>query len=402
MDSCDVLIVGGGPAGSSCAWGLRSAGMRVVILDKSRFPRNKVCGGWITPQVLEALAISAADYAPGRTFQPITGFRVGCLGQPDRMGQPDQMGQRPVDLAYDSAVSYGIRRCEFDDFLLRRSAAEIHEGVPITRLEREGDSWIVNGEIRARLLIGGGGHFCPVARHSGHTGFNDNGHADNDNTPVIAQEIEFEMDAEQAAACAIVPETPELYFCSDLLGYGWCFRKGNFLNLGLGRLDQRALPEHVSRFFDSLRATGRIAFEPPGRPLGHAYLLWGRSGRKVVDDSVMLIGDAAGLAYAQSGEGIRPAVESGLLAAQVILAAQGNYARDRLAPYAALLERRFSNGHGSGTTVASRLPRSLRNGLAHLLLRQKWFCRRVVVDTWFLHANVPPLKTSNWQLAIGN
>jgi flavin-dependent dehydrogenase len=391
MDSCDVLIVGGGPAGSSCAWGLRSAGMRVTILDKSRFPRNKVCGGWITPQVLETLGISAADYAPGRTLQPITGFRVGCLGQPDRMGQHE------VDLAYDRAVSYGIRRCEFDDFLLRRCGAEIREGVPITRLEHEGDFWIVNGEIRARLLIGAGGHFCPVARHLGHSDSNDNAHADNDNIPVIAQEIEFEMDAWQAAACAIAPETPELYFCPDLLGYGWCFRKGNFLNLGLGRLDQRALPEHVSRFFDALRAAGRIAFDPPSRPLGHAYLLWGRSGRKTVDDSVMLIGDAAGLAYAQSGEGIRPAVESGLLAARVILAAQGNYTRERLAPYAALLERRFSNGHGSGTTVASRLPRSLRNSLARLLLRQKWFCRRIVVDTWFLHANIPALKTSNWQ-----
>src|SRR5262249_35595896 len=184
---------------------------------------------------------------------------------------------------------------------------------------------------------------------------------------------------------------PELYFCPDLAGYGWCFRKDNFLNLGLGRLDQRALPEHVTRFFDSLRAMGRIDFDLPSRPLGHAYLLWGRSGRKIVDEGVMLIGDAAGLAYAQSGEGIRPAVESGLLAAEVILSAQGNYARERLAPYASLLERRFSNGHGSGTTLANLLPHTLRNALARLLLRQPWFCRRMVVDTWFLHANVPVL-----------
>jgi flavin-dependent dehydrogenase len=379
MDSCDVLIVGGGPAGSSCAWGLRSAGKRVLILDKSAFPRNKVCGGWITPQVLEALAISRDDYAPGRTFQPITGFRVGCMGQPD------------IDLTYDHTVSYGIRRSEFDEFLLRRSGAEIREGVPISSLERSGDSWIVNRGIRTRLLIGAGGHFCPVARHLSNVESSGNSRTDDDNIPVIAQEIEFEMDARQASACAIAPEIPELYFCPDLVGYGWCFRKGNFLNLGLGRLDQRALPEHVSHFFDSLRAMGRIAFDPPSRPLGHAYLLWGRSGRRSVDDSVILIGDAAGLAYAQSGEGIRPAVESGLLAAQVILAAQGSYARHRLLPYASLLERRFSSGHGSGTALAGRLPRALRNALARLLLRQKWFCRRVVVDTWFLHATVPAL-----------
>lgn len=375
MDSCDVLIVGGGPAGSSCAWALRSAGMRVIILDKAAFPRNKVCGGWITPQVLDALAISPEDYARGHTFQPITGFRIGC------------MGQREVDLAYGRPVSYGIQRSEFDDYLLRRSGAEVRENSPITSLDRVGDSWIVNGEIHAGLLIGSGGHFCPVARQIG----NESPSVGQANLPVIAQEIEFEMSAEQAAGCAIQAEIPELYFCPDLAGYGWCFRKGNFLNLGLGRLDQRALPEHVSRFFESLRAMGRIDFNLPGRPLGHAYLLWGRSGRKIVDDFVVLIGDAAGLAYAQSGEGIRPAIESGLLAARVIMAARGNYGHRHLEPYAALLEQRFSNGHGSGTTLASRLPRGLRNGLARMLLGQEWFCRRIVVDTWFLHANVPAL-----------
>src|SRR6187549_857500 len=53
MDSCDVLIVGGGPAGSSCAWGLRESGLDAVILDQHDFPRDKICGGWITPEVLE-------------------------------------------------------------------------------------------------------------------------------------------------------------------------------------------------------------------------------------------------------------------------------------------------------------------------------------------------------------
>jgi flavin-dependent dehydrogenase len=61
MDTCDVLIVGGGPAGSSCAWKLRDSGLDVLIMDRQRFPRDKVCGGWITPQVLEELAIDAAE-----------------------------------------------------------------------------------------------------------------------------------------------------------------------------------------------------------------------------------------------------------------------------------------------------------------------------------------------------
>ena len=76
-DSCDVLIVGGGPAGSSCARQLRRAGLDVLILDKSQFPRDKVCAGWITPQVVEELQIDTRDYEQGRVLQPITSFITG-------------------------------------------------------------------------------------------------------------------------------------------------------------------------------------------------------------------------------------------------------------------------------------------------------------------------------------
>ena len=122
MDSCDVLIVAEVPrdhlAPGDCA--LRDAH---VILDKASFPRNKVCGGWITPWVLQALKIDAADYAPGRTMQEIRGFRVSS------------MGAREVGIPYERVISYGIRRCEFDEYLLRRSGAGIREGSPITRIE---------------------------------------------------------------------------------------------------------------------------------------------------------------------------------------------------------------------------------------------------------------------------
>ena len=49
MDACDVAIVGGGPAGSSCAWALRDSGLDVLVVDRATFPRHKLCGGWITP-----------------------------------------------------------------------------------------------------------------------------------------------------------------------------------------------------------------------------------------------------------------------------------------------------------------------------------------------------------------
>src|SRR5690348_15306072 len=81
MRSCDVLIVGAGPAGSSCAWGLRSSRLDVLVLDKASFPRDKICGGWVTPFVLQALEIDPVEYAQGRTLQPISAFRISSLGQ---------------------------------------------------------------------------------------------------------------------------------------------------------------------------------------------------------------------------------------------------------------------------------------------------------------------------------
>ena len=373
MDTCDVLIVGGGPAGSSCAWRLRQSGLEVVVLDKQVFPRDKVCGGWITPAVLTELEIDGCDYALGRVFQPITGFRTGCIGG------------ETVETQYGGPISYGIRRLEFDEYLLRRSSARLLEGVDLKTFERCDGEWIANGELAARLVVGAGGHFCPVARLTGTKSAGE--------SVVVAQEAEFEMDEQQRAGCAVSPEVPELYFCADFKGYGWCFRKQNFLNVGLGRMDQHRLSEHVAAFLRFLKSAGRIRFEVPRALLGHAYLLYGASNRKIADDGLLLIGDAAGLAYSQSGEGIRPAIESGLLAAKVILAAQGKYNQEVLEVYRELLAMRFGAwGAHWVTKLGRRLPSGLIQLLGERLLGMRWFARDVVINRWFLHAGEPTLE----------
>jgi menaquinone-9 beta-reductase len=373
MRSCDVLIVGAGPAGSSCAWGLRSSGLDVVVLDKASFPRDKICGGWITPFVLQALEIDPLEYARGRMLQPISAFRISGLGQQQK------------SIHYDQPVSFGIRRCEFDEYLMRRCGAEVRENVAIKSIERSKDEWIINAEFSARMLIGAGGHFCPVARFI-------NGRIAE--APVIAQELEFAMDEAQVASCQISAEQPELFFCRDLQGYGWCFRKGNFLNIGLGRLDQHKLSEHVNAFAEFLRDSGKVGFSLPRRFAGHAYLLHGYSPRKLVSDGVLLIGDSAGLAYEQSGEGIRPAVESGLIAARVLRTALGDYSAAQLAQYPEWLGQRF-RGNGGAERLAKRLPRVARNLAARILLRNARFCRTMVVENWFLRMKDPPLAVSS-------
>jgi len=234
------------------------------------------------------------------------------------------------------------------------------------------------------MLVGAGGTWCPVARYLGAKTSRE--------IIVAAQEAEFPMDERQAAGCSIRGEIPELYFCPDMRGYGWCFRKNNFLNCGLGRMDTHGLSGHVADFLRFLKAAGKLSFDLPHAFPGHAYLLYGMTNRQVTGDGVLLIGDAGGVAYAQSGEGIRPAVESGLLAAKVVMAAKGGYGREALEPYKSLLANRFGSRGGDWTTaLGRRLPSALVNSLARRLLETQWFTRQIILNNWFLHNHLPAL-----------
>lgn len=372
VQSFDVLIVGGGPAGSTLAWSLRDAGLRIAVLDKQTFPRDKVCAGWVTPAVMQELAIDLDDYARGRTLQPIYGFKVS------------QIGGREIETRYsDKPASYSIRRCEFDDYLLKRGGTTLLLGEKFRTMQRtEGGGCLVNDRYQAQLVVGAGGHFCPVVRQLGAQ----LGQAE---TVVAAQEIEFEMRPDQLAHCSVEAEVPELFFCEDLTGYGWVVRKGNFLNIGLGREDNHKLSEHIAAFRRMLIQQGKIPADTPEKFHGHAYLLYPHATRPLLQDGVLIIGDAAGLAYAQSGEGIRPAVESALLAAQVIKQAGGDYSLQKLAAYQARIMERL--GRRERKEVTDYLPQWFKQSLAGALLNTHWFVRNVVVERWFLHSEQAPL-----------
>ncbi|MGH8120703.1 MAG: NAD(P)/FAD-dependent oxidoreductase, partial [Gammaproteobacteria bacterium] len=305
MEHCDVLIVGGGPAGSSLALALGKAGYDSIVLDRQAFPRDKVCAGWVTPPILHSLQIDINDYRRYLVMQPIQGFRIGIIG-----------ASETETYAREHPVSYGIRRCEFDHYLLERSGARLMLGRTFSKIERKGSAWIVNDSITAPLVVGAGGHYCPVARYLG-------GSVGRGGPVVVAQEIEFKMSPEQCSACTVCPELPELYFCEDYKGYGWIFRKGDYLNIGLGREDKGNLSGHVRDFCTYLRTLKKIPGDLPGEFHGHAYLLYEHSRRRITGDGMLLVGDAAGLACVHSGEGIRPAIESGILAAEAIRKLQG-------------------------------------------------------------------------------
>jgi hypothetical protein len=109
--------------------------------------------------------------------------------------------------------------------------------------------------------------------------------------------------------------------------------------------------------------------------------------RHAIDDAVMLVGDAAGVAYAQSGEGIRPAIESGLIAASTIIDAKGRYTRDRLEPYEHRIRRRF--GVRSLTRALARaVPAGVPAAVTARRHAEPGFVRYVLRDRWFVHAGV--------------
>ena len=372
----DALIVGGGPAGSTMARTLTQRGYRTLVVDKQSFPRDKTCAGWVTPAVLDVLDIDPADYARDNVMQPIHRFRIGMMGQE---AVENDHGSEPV--------SYGIRRCEFDHYLLERSGSERAEGVKFKSLERTGDGeWCLNGEYQAPLVIGAGGHFCPVASFIGEG-------PGSHETAVTAKEVEFEMTPEQSEHCRVRGDTPELWFCRDLMGYAWIFRKGDYLNIGLGREDPDGLKDHLQDFVESMQSQGRIPEDLPSKFKGHAYLLYDHAERPLIDDGVLLIGDAAGLAYTQSGEGIRPAIESAIMAAEVI-ESTADYSAQALQPYADRLRERFGQKEVEKQGGLA-IPEWAKMRVAPPLMKTHWFTKRVVTERWFLHEHVPTLETAS-------
>ncbi len=195
-------------------------------------------------------------------------------------------------------------------------------------------------------------------------------------SPVVAKEAEFPLDGRRTNVASGVPE---LFFCRDLEGYAWCVRKGDYLNVGIGRRESQDFNDHVKQFATFLERSGALSDAADLKWRGHAYLASGTGARPVIDEGMLLIGDAAGLAYPESGEGIRPAIESGRLAARTLAAAAGRTSRGDLQPYADELRRLYP--------PASHTLGPLRSAVAamgRLLLGSPAFTRHVVLDRWFL------------------
>ena len=299
----DLTVVGGGPAGATCARRAAEAGLDVVLLEKAYHPREKPCGGALGPQAIRSLDIDISSVIE-RTFN------AAIIRTPSG---------KKVTLISEGCL---VTRSEFDSYLLQKAVdagVEVVQGVEVVGLEqlRSGTRALAVGDsYKSHLLVGADGVNGIIARELG---------------------VRSKWSPEQVALCysATVPmsssdvesvmmthgadESPaiELYFGLVSWGYAWCFPKKNGFNIGIGcRLDkQENLQQKWDDFVAIIEREKGIELDVSNR-VSYRVPLGDKLNRCIARRS-MLIGDAAGLVSPFTGEGISYAIQSGVLAAKI-------------------------------------------------------------------------------------
>ncbi len=288
----DLVVVGAGPAGSAAAVTARRAGLSVALVDKARFPRDKLCGGLVSGRGLKALeAIFGAR--PARELFLI-GQEAAWLWA----------GEELVRFRTPHALWF-TQRCDFDHALQRQAlaaGAADYAGRRWKALDREASTLtLADGEVLAfGGLIAADGATSPLAAELFGRAFD-------------PRKIGFTLEVECARDAQAAP-LMEVDFRAVPWGYGWRFPKRGSLTVGVGGLHSEN---------PDLRGA-LAALVPEGAEAGRikgAFLPLGELRKEPGRGNILFAGDAAGLVDPLTGEGIAHALESGALAAEVLAAA---------------------------------------------------------------------------------
>ena len=289
----DVIISGAGPAGTIAAYHLQKSGISTLIIEKSSFPRYKVCGAGLTHKILSILPF---DISPV-IHTTVHSFRFSS-------GLSDVFIRRT-----DLPLIYCTMRDELDAYLLQKAVeagARVMTSEKVTGIVQDSCKvtvTTVNGTYSSLFLVGADGASSRVARTFG-----------------LDRDIEWGMawEAEVKTSAEILQKYSDTVFLDWGTfpgGYAWIFPKKDHLSIGIGG------PAHMAKrmpgyYREFIASTGIPVLETLSNR-SHPLPVRTRKGL-FHSGRVVVAGDAAGLTDALTGEGIFWAVKSGMMAAQVI------------------------------------------------------------------------------------
>ena len=332
----DAIIVGAGPAGSSAAIYCSKVGLNTLLLDKSIFPRDKICGDALSGKsvkILEELdLLQDLDKLNGAIVNRI------IFGNPNH-SECELHLNKSLNKRH---ISHGfvIPRKIFDNYLFNKASdvSEVESGFNVNNLIYDKNQVIgvkgksASGEEKkyyGNIVLGADGPYSIVSRKSGYY------NSDMNYTAVGLRCYYENVDD--------LTDQIELHYVNETIpGYFWIFPAGNKkANIGVGLLKSKAkkkkhnLNQIMEQVIDSKNFKHRFknasALE---KPKGW-NLPFGNTKRKNHGNGFLLLGDAAGLVDPFTGEGIGNAMESGKIAAEVILKAKkiDNFSKQILSEY---------------------------------------------------------------------
>jgi len=297
MAGYDVAILGGGPAGSTAAYRLASAGASVLLLDKATFPRDKPCGGGVTGRAARLLPFSIAPVVEDVVDRMDCGLRY----------------RQHITRKARAPLAYMTQRRRLDHFLLQQAAeagAEVRQGETADARE-----------LDARIVIGADGCNGASAKQLGLADRVSHG---------VALEANYPYDTRFAGAMVL-----EIAVIRG--GYGWIFPKGDHINVGVGGNGEEG-PKLRAELQRMCEAYG---IDPDAAQDTRGYRLPMRlPGTRLAHGCTAVIGDAAGLVDPLSGDGMYEAFYSAKLAAEAALEVLAGRA-DSLDAYQTAVERRI-------------------------------------------------------------